>query len=253
MIIASGFSFNGIHSETVEVTKVNTESGLLTEQFSGSITVDTFLNSSSYKSHITHTEEEPLEIPLVLYFDENITFDKEQEVKRWLIQGDYCPLIFDDNPSIVYYAKLNSEINLTHNSVNSGYLECTMLTNSPYKFSDYITFEDQSTSNEEYLIREIMIDGDLPSFPVIEVVSPSVTYLEIYNESTQERCVLNESFTNLTVDFLSEYQELETRATSPSELYDAHNGKFITLKRGKNIIKFKGTFRFKMTYQNVYL
>lgn len=253
MIRATGFSFNGLHIDSFDVTHISQGDGFQEEQFIGNKNLDTWSTNYSKKSYVKLIKKEALEIPMSLYFDRNLTFDKEQEIKEWLLQDQFCPLVFDDEPNVEYYAQVAGDITLTHNTVDSGYIKFTFKTNSPYRFSNYIEVSGESTSDTEY--TEIYLNSESPIEieTVITVVSPEVTDLEFWNEETGVRSILTGNYVNLSADFLSEFEEIETKARFTPNLYDAHNGKFIRLKKGKNKIKIKGKCRFTIKYQNIYL
>lgn len=237
------------------VMKVTMDSGLLSEEyFLGNKEVSSFKTKSAIRTHLTSVTREPLVIPMVLFFDKNLDWDKEREIKDWLDIDEYCELRFE-NDQFVYYATLHSKPKLTHNSIDSGYIEFEFLTNSPYRFSEVITTSNEGTNLStmgEYTTVPIMNDGDLICKPTIEIVAPNqVTDLEIRNEDTGQTFLLNGTFTNLSLTILCEKEELHSEAPFPT-LYDAHNGTFIYLQKGRNTLRMKGQFYYKITYQFVY-
>lgn len=253
MIRATGFSYNGLHIDSFDVTHISQGDGLQEESFLGNKSLETWSTNYSKKHYTKVIKKEPLVIPMALYFDGNLTFDKEQEIKEWLSQDEFCPLVFDDEPDVEYYAQIDGEVTLTHNTIDSGYIKFNFKTNSPYRFSNNIVFEGESKSNDTYTEVYVTSNSDMEIDTVITVTSPEVKDLEFWNEATGIRSILYGTYVNLSADFLSEFEEIDSRARFSPSLYDAHNGRFIRLVKGKNKIKIKGKCRFTIEYKNIYL
>ncbi|MFF3144571.1 hypothetical protein ACFVRU_23320 [Streptomyces sp. NPDC057927] len=248
------FTFNGRHSSEFGVWRVHLDNGLVTEDnFLGNKEVNSFKTRSSIRSYLTHINKEPLVIPMVLYFEENLNNENEREVKKWLETDEFCELQFDDD-EFIYYAIVNGTPSLTHNAIDCGHLEIEFLTNSPYRFGKQReTKRYHSTSDTEYMYLDDIINyGDLMCYPTFEIIAPNdINYLEIYNETTEQKFILDGNFKDLSLYVFNELEELHSEAWFPT-LYDAHNDKFISFNTGKNKIKIKGKCYFKMTYQPIY-
>lgn len=252
MINSTGFSYRDIHSDSKFVYKVQLAGGLIQESFLADKNVETVKLRDSNKSSIRSVMREPKVIPMALFFEENLTEENAREVKRWLETDNFHPLRFDSNPSKIYYAQLNGAVNLSHNAISSGYIELEMLTNSPYSFSDYteISGESKSASAETRIV--LNNDGDIPTAPEIEVImSSSPTNIEIFNETTGQKTIIGNNLSNETITIYNEYEEIHT-SSSLVHKYDAHNGVFIHLIPGDNVIKLKGVYRYKMKFQPIY-
>lgn len=254
MIVSTGFYYNDEYSGHKNVIKIRTSGGLTSESFLATVTNNVNKPKNSYKSFIQDTELEPLVIPMALYFDENLDEVSIRDIKRWLTQKDFKPLLFEDMPDRVFYAKLDGASNLTHNSISSGYVEFDFLTNSAYSFSQEMELEGDSTSSTEYETILVHNEGDLKIFPRIEIIMnpTSPTDIEIFNDTTGDHFLLKNNLVNETIIIWNEYEELET-SSSLRHGYDDHNGGFISLDEGLNELRIKGKFDYKLIYQNIYL
>jgi len=252
MIVSTGFAFNDEHSESKYVTKIRIQGGLIQDSFLANRSVDAVRLRNSYKTQLRTIEREPLVIPMALYFDENLTEENIRIVKRWLDTDDYKSLRFDEDPGRIYYAIVDGASTLSHNAISSGYVEFDMLTNSPYSFSDIIEVEGSSTSTQEREIR-LHNDGDLEVSPKIEVVMNSklAGTINITNETIGQHLVIENNLANETVTILNEYEEIHTTSTLQNK-YSNHNGAFISLTPGENVLKFKGMYTFKLSFQSIY-
>lgn len=253
MNYALEFSFNGIHTSTFGVYKVKVDSGMVEENyFLANKTVNSYKLKYDIHAHKTSINKEPLVIPLVLWFNGDVDEEKEQEIKRWLETDDFCKLQFDDS-KYHYNAMLNGQVKFVHDSNSDGYVELEFITDSPYRFSDEITPSGQSISDTEYKTVKLNNDGDIVTYPTIEIIAPGASNgIEINNITTQQRFVLSGSYTDLTINIINEYEELHTEGNF-TNLYENHNGIFIGLKRGSNELQMKGQFYYKIIYQNIYL
>lgn len=254
MIVSTGFHYSDEYSGNKGVIKIRTSGGLLTESLLGSVTNQAVKTKNSIKSYIQDSELEPLVIPMALYFDENLDDTTIRGVKKWLSQDDFQPLIFENQPDKVYYAKIDGSSNLSHNAISSGYVEFDFLTNSAYCFSHKIELEGASDSDTSYTNIFIHNEGDIVSYPTIKIVmNPTVlTDIEIFNDTTGEHLILKNNLANETILILNEYEEFET-SSNLRYCYDDHLGSFIRFDEGLNELRIKGIFTYTIEYQNIYL
>lgn len=254
MIVSIGFHYDNEYSGNKGVIKVRTTGGLTSDSFLADVTNQTVKLRNSYKSHIESIEREPLVIPMALYFDENLDETNIRGVKRWLNQDDYKPLIFEDDPNRVYYAKLDGSSNLTHNSISSGYVEFNFITNSPYAFSPIVEIEGESVSATTFESISIHNSGDKITYPRIELRMPSTspTDVEIFNDTTGEHLQIKNNKTNEIIIIWNEYEEFET-SSSLRHVYDDHIGSFISLAEDVNDLRIRGKCTYLIEYQNVLL
>lgn len=254
MIYSTGFSYNNVHSNSKHIYKVRTTGGLSQDTFLADKNVNTVKLRNSHKSRIQSITKEPLVIPMALYFDENLNEETARGVKRWLETDNFYPLRFDDDPNRIYYATPNGAIPLTHNAISSGYVEFDMLTNSSYAFSDKVSIKGSSTSLSSPTIERIYNDGDINVAPemkfVVNPTSPSI--IEVINETTGDRLLIENNLENETVTVLNEYEEIHTTSNLQNK-YENHNDVFIKLESGENVLRLTGLFTYEFTFQPVYL
>lgn len=247
------FEFNGIHSSTFGIQKITMSSGMQGEEYYlASKTVNSFRLRNNTQSHLLNIDKEPLVIPMVLYLNGNVDFEKEQQIKEWLETDKYCKLKIGKQ-LVLYNAILQGGVNFMHDSIGDGYIEVSFLTNSPFRFSDEILIKGKSESNTVDTKISILNHGAITVYPVIKIISPGKSDgIEIRNRSTGDYFSLTGTYTDLTLNILNQEEELDSDGNF-NDLYENHNNRFISLKKGRNDLEIKGSFYYEISYQNVYL
>lgn len=253
MDYALDFEFNGLHSSTFGVSKITMESGMLTEDYYlPNKTINGFTIKSEERTHLTSIDKEPLVIPMTIWLNGNVDFEREQRIKRWLETDNFCKLVLGDNP-YHYNAMLEGSVSLKHNANDDGYIEVTFRTDSPYRWSDDVIVKGKCENLTEPLKRKFLNVGAKTIYPIIKITAPGVTkVIEIRNKTTGEYFHLKGEYTNLTLEILNKQEELNTEGNF-TNLYENHNGQFISFIEGKNDIEMKGSFYYEFVYKNLYL
>lgn len=250
MNTALDFEFDGIHSSTFGVYKINLESGVMLEEgnYLANKKVEGFRLNNHDRTHKTSIVKEPLVITMVLYLNKNTNEEDEQRIKRWLETDDFCKLKFEGQ-TYEYNAILQNEVRLLHDAKDDGYIELEFLTDSPYKYSSDIIIKGEC--NGEKTIS-LLNNGSKITYPVIEIIAVSTNGVEIKNVETGQFFNLEGTYENLTLDILNQYEELHSEGNF-TNLYENHNGQFIALQVGRNTLQIKGAFYYTIRYKNVYL
>lgn len=249
MILASEyFTYDEVSSKEMGIKNVNVSSGLLSEPFSGSVSIKETKIRGRDKPYFHEVEREPITLSLNFYFEESYDEDKIRDTAKWLHSQYYKPLIFSEMPSRIFYCIPVGDITLTHNGLRQGYLELEMRCDSPYSYSPVYT-ETFDTSFGNFI--EIDNYGDLDCYPIIQIEKTiSDGNISIANmsdsgmELTLTDIILGEI---ITIDCENEY--IETDAPN-LHIYENHNDEFIRfLSSSKNRLQLTGDFIVKFIYQ----
>lgn len=249
MIYSLDFYYDGLYSEDMGVRLVNIDSGLQSDSFLAPTNVDYVKLRNNYKSIIKEVVKEPLVFPMALFFEENLDRDQIELIKNWLNKDDFKPLIFEQDLNRVYFATIDGESNLTHNSISSGYLEFNFLTNSPYSFSPPVEIEGVSTELESEII--VYNSSSIDTLPTITIKMNSNTDIQITNKDTGELLSIKSNFQDEVIEISCEYEEVESDIENRYR-YDDHNDVFIRFKEGRNRLAFEGDFDYTIDYRLVY-
>lgn len=248
------FEFNGIHSSTFGVSKITMTSGMQSEDYYlANKTINGFRLRDELQTHLTNIDKEPLVIPMTIYLNGNVDFERETRIKEWLETDKYCKLKFGDQ-IISYNAMLQGNVKLTHDSIGDGYIDVVFLTDSPYRFSDNpFVVSGEIKSPNDFVKVPLSNYGSLTIRPTIKIKSPGVSNgIEIRNVTTGEYFNLKGTYTDLTLNIINQAEELDTEGNF-TNLYENHNGQFISLKKGRNDLEMKGSFYYEISYKYVYL
>lgn len=245
-----GFHYNGRHSSEFGVYMVSLSSGLnktpylankkiLSEKIVGNLTPYTF-----------GVDYDSLEFKLVLAcIDEKWTDDRRREIARWLDTSAHEEFYADDTPDKYYYFQYQGGVELSHNGLGDGYIEITMLNDSPYAYSPI--------QERRYDLEHIKT----PTVIEFENMGDDLVYPEmwIYNVNKGDLTIRNLSnggkdfkFTNIvnkeTIYVDNQHRHIETDLTLTYR-YDNFNNNYLELVRGVNRLEVTGACHLSFKYQ----
>jgi len=121
-MISTGFTFNGITSETMGVSLVRLESGVINTPFTSSKTIlETHPNRVLYP-YFHGVKHNPLEFTITIASETNdMDSSKLYSLAQWLFKTEYKPFISDDNPNRVYYVMAINKADFITNGLDEGY------------------------------------------------------------------------------------------------------------------------------------
>lgn len=107
----SGLSFNGIHSDSLKVEVMNTKRPMMPE------TKDEYIDIPGRSGSILIPDKsaKDIEVKVDFMFEKNAgenIYEASRRVGAWLSTDGRSPLIFDDDPSYVYMAKVTGNVDL---------------------------------------------------------------------------------------------------------------------------------------------
>ena len=136
---STSFLFDGHHSGEFGIYLASTENGLFKEGFLPQRKINEKSTSGRVKPYFYKVEEEVLSFSFSFVVEWREWEGLRRQVARWLYQPYYKPLIFDSNPSKVYYAILE-QANIAHNG-KEGVITVNVRCDAPYGYTPMYTEE----------------------------------------------------------------------------------------------------------------
>jgi phage-related protein len=181
------------------------------------------------------------------YFDGGWDENKIRQVSRWLFQDYYKPLSFSDNPERIFFAVVDSDSSLFHNSLSEGYVTLSFRCDGPYSYSPVYQTDVYDISVDT--IISISNTGDLPLYPEVSIQKTGIGDVSITNLTNGGNIT---KFTGLqdneTIYFNSENEDIETDIAGTYR-YDSYNCVRLELVVGVNNLKISGTCKIQFRYQ----
>jgi len=189
------FSFNGKNSADFGIINVNTDSGMLEENFISERELNEITTRFSEKPYFQYIKKQPISFDLNFAFESVWDSTLIRQIVNWLNVDYYKEFYFiDDNlEKRIYYAIPIDDIKIIHNALRQGYLSLNFRCNSPYCYSDFITTEiyDLSLNTDIGTDIEITNSGDVNIKPQIwiEKISDDNGDIIITNTNTNQQFI----------------------------------------------------------------
>ena len=189
------FSFNGKNSADFGIINVNTDSGMLEENFISERELNEITTRFSEKPYFQYIKKQPISFDLNFAFESVWDSTLIRQIVNWLNVDYYKEFYFiDDNlEKRIYYAIPIDDIKIIHNALKQGYLSLNFRCNSPYCYSDFITtaIYDLSLNTSIGTDIEITNSGDVNIKPQIwiEKISDDNGDIIITNTNTNQQSI----------------------------------------------------------------
>jgi len=248
------FIFNNEYSTNYGVKNCNIQTGLQEEIFTYSREIISTQIKGKDNPYLQYIKPSPLKFNVTLFFEDNFDFDKLNKLVYLLNQPYYVPMIFSEDLYKVYYVLLSDDSNLNHNCLNQGYVTLTFICNSPYSFSPiYKSQLYDLSSNPTYTDIEFVNSGFVSCTPELYIKKVNNGDFSIINLSDVGK---EFKFTSLIDDeeiSVNNEHEIINTSLLATFRYDNFNMNFLSLPRGRNILKVTGTAIFYFQYQFKFL
>jgi predicted phage tail component-like protein len=256
MYIETQFQFDDINGDDMGVMLVDINGGM--KEFIFGVNQTIIEEKISSKRYLNRVEREPITIPLTITFknqEDKWDYNKRTQLVQWLFQDNYKPLIFADNPTIVYYVIATGDATRFDNYLQQGYATIQMRTDSPYAYSFPISYEDHDFSNNAGTTRITLINRsniEKYYYPEMEVTLVNgATGFSVRNVSDGGNIL---TFSGLepteTVYIDNSLGRIISSLGKNVYRLSKCNRKFIRLLQGENVIEITGKCKitFKMQF-----
>ncbi|PLR99652.1 distal tail protein Dit [Bacillus sp. T33-2] len=240
--------YDGIHLLEENGIQINDDSGLFTEAFIATKTINEEKIRGKDEPYYFGVEREPLSFPLSFYFDESLSDERRREIARLLDKEYYKPLFSVDDPQRIYYAMCVDSSQHIHNGIQMGYVTLNFRTNSPYAYSpvyfDEFDFSENTVDGTEFTFVN---NGDMECKPYLSITMIENGDLKIVNFSNSGQ---EFKFTSLVKDEIVTVDcESEEIDSSITYRFDDFNDQYLSFVRGNNYLKIYGKCLIKLKYQ----
>ncbi|MCK9328743.1 MAG: phage tail family protein [Candidatus Cloacimonetes bacterium] len=244
------FIYNGITSEDKNIVNVNIDSGIAEESFFASKTI--IKTKTRNKSYFQRIKSDSLSFKVNFAFKNGFTEETLSDIKRWLWQDYYKPLIFNENLNRIYYAIVTSDSNILHNYNNQGYITLNFETNADHAWSPVYTSEiynlDSNTTNGTNIT--FINNGDLTICPELSIIKTvengDVTIINSTNGGLEFK--ITNIIKNEDLYINNEREEIISNLPNTYR-YDDFNNNWMECVRGINNLKVYGKCRLQIKWQ----
>ena len=265
MILSSEyFSYNGMNSLDYHMMNVNVSTGLYEENFTSSREIQEVSIKGRDKPYFQQIKKSPLVLNLTFGFIETWDDNLMHNIKLWLCQDYFCPLIMSEDLDKIYFCVLVSDPKILHNGLMQGYCTLQFECNSPYAYSPIYTFQYDLSNNPVngtvvtinnlgtqncYSSIEFQKIGDGSGEDDISIVNLSNSSIETLFTVSNDSEITSGIVDDETITINGERQSITTDLTDVYR-YDMFNGNYPYLVTGNNRLLIKGNAIF--TFQNEY-
>lgn len=255
------FTYDGISSEDMGVFLINDSGGLFREKFLPDRTIIEKSTASRNTPYFKRLEEKPVSFPLEFFIEEWQDRDNLREIAQWFDQDYYKPLWFKTEPNRIYYALIEGSSELIHNGLKNGYVKATVRCNSPFSYSQPMTYKKTiSGSHVDYINNS----GDKAFRPYLKIKKIGNGNINI-KTYTEGNIVNDFNLTDLLdgeiIDIDCANEDIKTIYESNGRyLFDQHNDDWLEFGIGNKYngetstkMVMTGSFELEMTYQYIYL
>jgi predicted phage tail component-like protein len=246
------FTYAGITSTTQGLKNVTVEGGIQDEPFVAEREIIETEIRGRDRPYFSGVKLHPRILDLKFVFTNGFDATSLKNVRQWLCQTYYKPMIFSNNPDKVYYCLLHSDPRLLHNGLSQGYVSCQFRCDGPYAYSStYIVNYDYTTGSPNTFAFDNTGDAEcMPIITIKKVTAEGAVTFDNLTDGSQfgfDIIGLNET---VTVDCEN---EIITSDVVGNYRYSNLVGDFLSIPIGENSIRVTGACELVLTYQFKYL
>ncbi|MBU9714413.1 phage tail domain-containing protein [Evansella tamaricis] len=238
------FTYAGINSYDMGLINISSSAGLYNDPIIGSrnLIEDQDIGGKRYLKTIDY---EPLEFPIVMYFNEVFNDEKIREISRWLLQDNYQPLVFSNNQNRYLQAVPVGDFDLIHNGLKQGYLSLWFRCDTFHAYTPFVSSRlyDLSENTEEGTMINFQNNGDLETQPII--------YLEKVGEGDVTFVNTSDGGKTMTISNVIDGEKItidntihDLKWNSNVNYYNDFDFNWMNLVYGVNRIKVLGNCKF---------
>jgi predicted phage tail component-like protein len=246
------FIYNGLLSTDMGLKNVTVDGGIIDEPFVAEREIIETEIRGRDRPYFSGVKLHPRILDLKFVFTNGFDATSLKNVRQWLCQTYYKPMIFSNNPDKVYYCLLHSDPRLLHNGLSQGYVSCQFRCDGPYAYSAVtrVTYDYTVGSPNTFIFNNT---GDINCKPIIAIkkvtAGGAITFDNLTDGSQFgfDDMDLNETITTdceneiITSDVVGNYR------------YSNLVGDFLSIPIGENSIQVTGACQLTIDYQFKYL
>lgn len=244
------FNFDGVWSNTYGLINVVLDSGMYEETLVASRELNETKIKGNKKPMLHSVEDSPLEIEMIVAFENNYTDEKIDSIIRWLFVDYYRPLYFEGEEDRVYMCMPIGSPQIAHNGLKQGYFTVTMRCDSSSVYSPTITTTLETVSGTKTITIEN--DGHFDLYPEISIVKNGIGHIVIQSLDDGNSIFEVRDLTNLENIYINTEKEIIQTDAIGVYRYDKIVGEFPKLVYGTNRLKITGYCTIQLRYKKSY-
>jgi phage-related protein len=246
LFISGDFIYDGINSKDMGVTIVRVNDGMIESNFGINRNIIEEQIQGRDKPYFYGFKNQPINIPITLALANNndlLTFEKRQELVKWLFKDDYKIFQTEDNLNICYYVVFEGDSRRFDNSLEQGYINLNLRTDTPfaYLYPNYYKFFDLSANeNTVDIVLENNSNVKEYIYPIIEIVSMGSSEFKIKNITTDDNeFIVSNIGTSEIININNDTKRVLSDIPNTYRLSNC-NKKWVRLKQGNNTLTITG-------------
>ena len=245
------FNFDGVWSNEYGLINVVLGSGMYEETLVASRDLNETKVKGNSKPMLHGIEDSPLQLEMVLAFEEGYTDETVDAIIRWLFVDYYRPLYFEGKEDKVYMCMPVDSPQIAHNGLNEGYFTLTMRCDSSNVYSPIVTTDLETVIGTKTITIEN--DGHFDIYPEISIKKNGIGTVTIESLDDDGEIFEVRDLTNQEDIYINSAKEIIETDLMGTYRYDKIIGEFPRLVYGQNRFKITGDctiqFRFKNRYR----
>lgn len=240
------FVYNYRESEDLGIANVNIDTGMLEEPFLANKSINELPIKGKTKPYFMGITYAPLILNLSFAFLAPWDDELIREIVQVFHVDYYKPLWFEDAEDQIFYCMPTAEPRLIHNSLREGYVNLELRCNDIYGYSRIKNSEyDNFTSNIRFSNR-----GDVAIYPEIIFIKDGNTTVDaiIYNTKNEES-VIFEGLEDEEEIYMDNENEIIISNHPITYRYNNHNGIYLKMEQGNNVLSITGISNLKFRWQ----
>lgn len=247
---ATEFTFAGVNGKIYNIANVNNASsgGLFRENFIGSRNIREDKIEGRPAPYFYGVEELPMSFAVTFAMLGDLVMDANtvDEITDWLIQDEYQPLIFADEPSKVYWVIFDGNPSFIHNGVYSGRFTLNARCLYPYPVTEEIVTPLMAiTTSGTLSLTNPGKKSVIPNMVITIAASGNNTISFHNNDNNSDFEITGDYGDEITVDG---YNRIVTNETQGVQIKPSK--RWLVLDKGVNDIDITGDCTLEITYRS---
>lgn len=230
---------------------VNLEGGMTKSNYLSNKKIVSEVVAGNPTPYVYGSEYEPLEYKLTLACvdGERWTDSKRREIARWLDTNNFEEFYTDDEPDRYYYLQYQGLVELTHNDAWDGYVEVSMINDSPFIYSPIQEKRYELTTITTPRIIEFNNIGDDIIYPEMWIYLMKDGDFQIRNLSNGGKDFKFKNLVNAETIYVDNKNHDIESDIALTYRYDNFNNNYLELVRGVNRLEVTGACSLLFRYQ----
>ena len=243
------FTFANVNSYIYDIGNVgNASGGLFRESFIGNRSIREDKIEGRPAPYFYGVEELPLSfnVSFAMLGDLVMDADDIDELTDWLIQDEYQPLVFEDEPSKIYWVIFDGSPTFVHNGVHSGYFTLNARCLYPYPVTEEIETPNMTITTSGTLSLDNPGKKSVIPNMTIVIAASGNKVLSFHNNDNNSDLELTGNYGDTII--IDGYNKIITNETQGIQIKPSE--RWLILDKGTNDIDITGDFNLIISFKS---